>query len=414
MTSRELVLSAIAHRQPERVPLDLGATPSSGISAIAHSNLIKYLGWDDPTQIYDVVQQLAQPGDRMLDYFGADIVDVGRAFNDKPGDWYPITMSNGAPAFYPQSFHPRELPDGAWATYDDDGVKILTKMPVGATFFDQVYFPYVDGYPADYKELGAEMARVLWARHGAAPWDHAGDPSFWDTLREKTISLSRSTDRALLIGAGCNLFEWGTFLRRMDNFLMDLLCEEAQVERLLDELMERHLASLEKICRAVGDTVDIIKFGDDLGMISGPLMSPETYRKFFKPRHKILCDYVKANTGAHTMLHSCGSIAALLPDLIGAGFEIINPVQTNAKGMDPAWLKREFGADVTFLGGGIDTASVLNRGTPEQIRAQVLERLEIFSPGGGYIFNTVHNILPDVPPQNVIAMYDALHEFNRK
>ena len=149
---------------------------------------------------------------------------------------------------------------------------------------------------------------------------------------------------------------------------MDLLCDERNVERLLDELLVRHLATLEQVCRSVGDLVDIIRFGDDLGMISGPFMSPETYRKLFKPRHRILCEYVKSHSQMHTFIHSCGSISALIPDLIDAGIEIINPVQTNAAGMDPAFLKREFGADVTFWGGGIDTASMLNRGTPEQVR----------------------------------------------
>ena len=285
-------------------------------------------------------------------------------------------------------------------------------MPVGATFFDQTYFPYAEGYPSDYHDLDAEMGRVLWARHVHSPWDHASDEGFYDTLRQRALELRQTTDKALMIVCGCNLFEWGTFLRRMDNFLVDLLCDERNVERLLDELMNRHLATLEQVCRSVGDVVDIIRFGDDLGMISGPFMSPETYRKLFKPRHRILCDYVKSHSQMHTFIHSCGSISALLPDLIDAGIEIINPVQTNAAGMDPAYLKREFGADVTFWGGGIDTASMLNRGTPAQIREQVLERLEIFTPGGGFVFNTVHNILPDVPPQNIIAMYDAIAEFN--
>lgn len=412
MTSRENILAAINHQTPDRVPIDLGATPSSGISAIAYNNLVRHLGLDKPTLIYDVVQQLAQPDMELLERFGIDVLDIGRTFNTRPEDWYSITLSNGEEAFYPQNFHPVHLPDGSWATYDDDGQRILTKMPVGATFFDQTYFPYADGYPADYRDLDAEMGRVLWARHVHSPWDHAADEGFYDTLRERALQLRQTTDKALMIVCGCNLFEWGTFLRRMDNFLMDLLCDERNVERLLDELMTRHLATLEKVCRSVGDIVDIIRFGDDLGMISGPFMSPETYRKLFKPRHRILCDYVKSHSQMHTFIHSCGSIAALLPDLIDTGIEIINPVQTNAAGMDPAFLKREFGADVTFWGGGIDTASMLNRGTPAQVREQVLERMEIFSPGGGFVFNTVHNILPDVPPQNIVAMYDAIAEFN--
>jgi uroporphyrinogen decarboxylase len=186
------------------------------------------------------------------------------------------------------------------------------------------------------------------------------------------------------------------------------------VEKLLDELMKRHLATLEKVCHSVGDIVDIIRFGDDLGMISGPFMDAETYRSLFKPRHKILCDYVKQHSQMHTFIHSCGSISLLMPDMINAGIEIFNPVQTNAWRMEPEFLKKEFGKDCTFWGGGIETAGVLNNAKPEKIREKVLERMEIFADGGGFVFNTVHNILPDVPPENIVAMFDALDEFNNQ
>ena len=211
--------------------------------------------------------------------------------------------------------------------------------------------------------------------------------------------------------AGCNLFEWGTFLRRIDNFLMDLVLCPAEVERFLDALMERHLASLEKICQAVGDVVDIIRLGDDLGMNTGPFMSPNTYRKLFKPRHTILCDYIKANSSLHTYLHSCGSIYKLMPDLIEAGFEILNPVQTNARDMQPERLKAEFGQDVVFWGGGADTRSVLNQAAPSQVKDHVRENIEILAPGGGFVFNPIHNILPDVPPENIVAMFEAVNEY---
>ncbi len=412
MNSRERILAAIGHREPDRVPVDLGATPSSGISAIAYSNLIKHIGrYDLPVQIYDVVQQLAQPDMRILDRFGIDVLDIGRTFNDRPSDWRPVTLSNGAAAFYPAWFHPVQMKDGSFQTFDDDGKRVLSRMPVGATFFDQTYFPYVDGYPESYENLDAEMGRIMWARDVHSPWDHAGEPDFWQKLRENTLKLRQSTDKALLVVCGCNLFEWGTFLRRMDNFLMDLMCDHYHVEELLDQLLVRHLATLEKVCDAVGDVVDIIRFGDDLGMSSGPFMDADTYRKLFKPRHKILCDYVKAHSNMHTFLHSCGSISLLMPDLIEAGIEIFNPVQTNAWKMDPGFLKKEFGQDCTFWGGGIETAGILNAGTPQQVRDQVFDRLETFSKGGGYVFNTVHNILPDVPPENMVAMYEAVKDF---
>jgi uroporphyrinogen decarboxylase len=414
-TSRERILAAIHHQPTGKVPIDMGATPSSGISAIAYSNLLKHLGRTDlPVLVYDVVQQLAQPDLSILDQFGIDVLDIGRTFNDQPSDWIPTTLANGAPAFYPKWFQPELQADGSFVTYDDDGKRILSRMPIGATFFDQTYFPYVDGYPDTYDDLDAEMGRIMWARDAHSPWDHAGEDDFWIQLRERTLKLRQSTDKALLVVCGCNLFEWGTFLRRMDNFLMDLMCDPENVEKLLDQLLVRHLKTLEKVCNAVGDIVDIIRFGDDLGMSSGPFMDGDTYRELFKPRHKILCDYVKANSKMHTYIHSCGSISLLMPDMIEAGIEIFNPVQTNAYLMQPDYLKKEFGAKCCFWGGGIETVGTLNVGSPEQIRQQVLERLEIFSPGGGFVFNTVHNILPDVPPENIVAMFDAVKEFNAK
>jgi uroporphyrinogen decarboxylase len=415
MTSRERVLSAISHREPDMVPVDLGATPSSGISAIAYSNLIHHISKADlPVLIYDVVQQLAQPDDSILEHFGVDVLDIGRAFNDLPSDWKLTMLANGDEAFYPKWYNPVKQDDGSFLTFDDDKKRVLSKMPVGATFFDQTYFPYVDGYPENYENLDAEMKRIMWSRHVHSPWDHAGETDFWQKLRERTIHLKETTDKALLVVCGCNLFEWGTFLRRMDNFLMDMLCDKINVEKLLDQLMIRHLSTLEKVCNSVGDIVDIIRFGDDLGMSTGPFMDAETYRTLFKPRHKILCDYVKLHSNMHTFIHSCGSISLLMPDMIEAGIEIFNPVQTNAHNMAPDFLKKEFGMDCTFWGGGIETAGTLNEGPPAKIREQVLERMEIFSKGGGFIFNTVHNILPDVPPENIIAMFDAVKEFNTR
>jgi uroporphyrinogen decarboxylase len=280
-------------------------------------------------------------------------------------------------------------------------------------FFDQTCFPWLDDYPADLTSaLPAAMSKVHWAALAHSPWDHAGDEGFWETLRANTLALRESTDRAIMVVVGCNLFEWGTFLRRMDNFLMDLVAEPGQVEQLLEALMEIHLGTLEKVCAAVGDIADVCRFGDDLGTDTGPFMAPATYRQLFKKHHTRLCGYVHQHSSMHTFLHSCGSIHALLPDLIDAGFDVINPVQTACRDMDPARLKREFGSDITFWGGGADTRAILNHGTPATVRADVLERLGIFAPGGGFVFNTIHNILPDVPPENIVAMFDAVEEFN--
>jgi uroporphyrinogen decarboxylase len=411
MTSRERILAAIDYRQPDRVPVDLGSTPSSGISAIAYGNLKQHLGMaHGATRVYDVVQQLAQPEDAVLDRIRVDVVDIGRAFNTNASAWHPTVLADGQAAQYPAWFHPERQPDGSFVARMPDGLEIA-RMPAGATFFDQTYFPYVDGYPTDFSGLPAEMGRILWAALVHSPWDHAGDPGFWDTLRARATELRRTSDRALMIVIGCNLFEWGTFLRRMDNFLIDLVAEPAKVEALLDALMERHMAVLEQTCRAVGDVADIVRFGDDLGTNGGPFMSPRVYRELFKPRHAMLCDYAHRHSGMKTFLHSCGSIRALLPDLIDAGYDVINPVQTNCKGMDAEGLKADFGKDICFWGGGCDTRHVLPQGTPQDVKDHVKRRLDVFMPGGGFVFNTIHNILPEAPPRNIVAMYEAIEEW---
>jgi uroporphyrinogen decarboxylase len=412
MTSRERILSAIAHKEPDRVPVDLGATPSSGISAIAYGNVKRHLGiTSGHNRVYDVVQQLAQPEEDMLNRFGIDVVDVARTFDKADSDWYDVTLFDGSTAQYPQWFHPVATPDGGWRSYAPDGTEIAMQLK-DMNFYDQTCFPWLDDYPADFSGLAEAMGKVHWAALAHSPWDHAGDAGFWETLRANAIALRASTDRAIMVVVGCNLFEWGTFLRRMDNFLMDLLAEPENVERLLDALMEVHLATLDKVCRAVGDIADICRFGDDLGTDTGPFMAPATYRHLFKKHHTRLCEYVHTHSSMHTFLHSCGSIHALLPDLIEAGFDVINPVQTACRDMDPARLKRDFGKDITFWGGGADTRAILNHGTPATVRQDVLERLKIFAPGGGFVFNTIHNILPDVPPENLVAMFDAVEEYN--
>jgi uroporphyrinogen decarboxylase len=411
MNSRERILSAINHKQPDRIPVDLGAHGSSGMSFVAYQNLLRHLNMEHlPNHVYDVVQQLSQPAMEVLDLFGADVVDVGRHFNQTPGYWHEVELVKGYPALYPHWFKPEKQADDSWLAANKKG-EFIGKMPKGATFFDQLIFPWKEGYPGDFSKMGDDMERAVWGGFGFTPYDWMDQPNFWQMLREKTIDLRSKTDKALLLGVGCNLFEHGTFLRRIDNFLMDLYLEPENVHAFLDALMERHLDFLSKVCDSVGDVVDILKFGDDLGTNTGPFFAVETYREFFKPRHKQLCDFVKSHSSAHTMLHCCGGIYELIPELIEAGFEVLNPVQISALNMQPERLKGEFGKEITFWGGGCDTKTVLNNASPQQVKEHVKRNIEIFNKGGGFVFNQVHNIMPDVPPENVVAMFEAVQEF---
>ena len=252
MTSRERILSAINHKQPDKIPVDIGATPSSGVSVVAYQNLIKHLGMNHlRTEVYDVIQEVAQPEMKFIDRFNVDVVDVGRFFNQGDNYWQKLELIKGYPAHYPKWFNPEKQQDGSWLAPGKTG-EFIGKMPSGATFFDQLIFPYIDGYPADYKDVSREMTRVIWGGFGFTPFDWIDEKDFWKMLREKIITERSKSDKAFLIGVGCNLFEWGTFLRRIDNFLMDLYMEPQNVHRLLDKLVGGHLEFLSKLCESVG------------------------------------------------------------------------------------------------------------------------------------------------------------------
>ena len=404
MTSRERILLSINHKEPDRVPVDLGSSTVTGISGIAYNNLKKYLKIESRTRIYDVIQQLAMVDIKIIELFGIDALDINRVTADN-NDWYEVNLADGSIAEFPSWFRPVKSEDGSWYTSDSDGT-IISKMAAGATFFDQMHYPYENDYPHDFKGLKDALKKISWIVHS-----HASNLDATE-LRSRLLDLRESTKKALVMSGGVKLLEYGFFIRRMDNFLMDLIINEDKASELLDLLVEMHLASLEKKCRTVGDIVDVIRFGDDLGMTSAPFMDPDTFRKLLKPRYKILCDYVKKNSNMKIFLHSCGSVKQYIPDLIEAGIDILNPVQTNCYDMDPVDLKREFGRDIVFWGGGVDTATVINHGTPEDVRKDVLKRCEIFSKGGGFVFAPIHNILSEVPPQNIVGAYNAVNEFN--
>ncbi len=410
MDCRERILAAVSHVEPDRVARDLGATPSSGISALGYNNLVNHLGLDvGPAKVYDVVQQLAQPDDQILDMFHIDVVDIGRTFNETPAHWKPCDLYPNSPILVPAWFNPVKESNGGFAVYKNN--QRIAYMPQGATFFDGTYVPYPEEIPETFDDLDAQMDMILWSAMVHSPWDHANESDYWVQLRQRALALKASTDRALMIVCGCNMFEWGTFLRRIDEFFCDLMVDEEGVIRMMDALMERHLETLKKVCEAVGDVVDILRFGDDLGMDTGPFMQPSLYRKLFKPYHTRLNAYVHKHSKMKTFLHSCGSIYLLMPDLIEAGYDIINPVQLSARDMEAKRLKKEFGKDITFWGGGCDTRNILNRGTEQQVRDHVKEMIDTFAPGGGFVFNTIHNIMPDVPPQNIVAMFQAVDDF---
>jgi uroporphyrinogen decarboxylase len=417
MTRRERVLCAIGHREPDKVPIDLGAMRSTGITALAYARLKKYLGMTGgSTDVYDVIQQLAQPEDPILDFFEADVIDLGRAFLTEAKDWKDFTLPDGSAAKIPA--HLRVEPDGAggYLARSADGA-VIGSMPGGAFYLSQTFYPLFewDGKDTNILDhLPDLMGKVTWAALPTAPGHKPLTPEHLAEIRKMAKHLHETTDFAIMAGFGGNLLEWGQFLCRNDQFLADLIENPRKAEALLDRLTEIHIANLEKFLDAIEGYVQIIQMGDDLGTQLAPQISPQMYRRFFKPRHKLIYERIRKREGIHLFLHSCGAIADLLPDLIEVGVEIINPVQTSARGMEPEGLKREFGKDLTFWGGGCDTQRVLPEGTEKEIDEHVRRRIEVLAPGGGFVFTQVHNIMPNVPPQNVMAMAEAAKTYRTR
>lgn len=412
MTGRERVLAAIAHKEADRVPIDQGSMRSTGIMAVAYNRLKEHLAIDGPpTFLYDLIQQLAQPDDWYLERYHVDAVDAGRAFT-KPFKWQPWTLPDGSPAVAPSWFKP-EMRDGG-IYYKDASGDLLGKMPAGAYYLDQCYWPLSgeDGLD-NYEPLGDNMAKVTWAALPTSPFDEPVTDERLDEIARVLHAYHASSPYSVSLALGCNLFEWSQFLFGMENLYCHMGAEKQRLGKFLDRLTEHHIANLSRILPKLRGAIDVLVVGDDLGMQSGPQMSRATYRELFFPRHKRIYEFAKQQSGAHIFLHCCGGVYQLLPDLIEAGVEILNPVQTTARHMEPERLKREFGADLTFWGGGCDTQKVLPLGTPEEVREDVKRRMEIFMKGGGFVWAPIHNIMADIPPQNIVAALEAASEFGK-
>jgi uroporphyrinogen decarboxylase len=410
MTPRQRVLAALNHELPDRVPIDFGGHRSSGIAAMAYARLRRALGLAErPIRVYDPIQQLAVIDDDVLDRFAVDTIELGRGFALEPEHWCDWELPDGTPCQMPRWATPvRE--NGSWVLRGPSG-RVLGRMPPGAIYFEQCHWPYLEHDELDC--LGDALLDTIWCGIASPPGPLVQGKFGDEALAEGARRLRQRTDRAILALFGGNLLECGQFLYRIDNFLMLLAGNPRRAHEFLDRLLALHLANLERFLGVVGPYIDILVFGDDLGSQKGPQMSPAMYREFFKPRHAQMWRRAKELADVKVMLHCCGGVRPLLADLIDAGVDAINPVQISCHGMEPAGLKADFGRRLTFWGGGCDTHQVLARATPAEIRQHVARQIDLFKPGGGFVFQQVHNVLADVPAENVIAMLDAARECGR-
>ena len=393
MNHRERVQASIRHEEADRVPLDLGGMRSSGIMAIAYADLRAHLEIDvDPIRVFDAQQQLAYVEAPVRERFGADVLvlDLGMV-----SGWRGYTLPNGVSARIRADF--RTAPDGTGGEYelDRDGRRIRHRPP-SSLYFDTIYHPLANA------TSDADLDRYHW-------------PVLTDDeLRRLQVEARRlhdETDYAILGTFGGALLEGGQELRGWDTFMMDLVGDPGFAEALLDRLLASHVRNVELYLQAVGDCIDIIQMGGDMGTQSGPQLRPALYNELFQPRDKVLWRRIhQLRPHVAVFLHSCGGVYDLLPGIVDAGCDILNPVQFSARGMDAGRLKREFGSSLTFWGGGCDTQRVLPFGTPDEVYEHTRAQIEILKPGGGFVFAQVHNIQANVPPANVVAMLEAVRD----
>jgi len=401
----------LERRPADAVPIDFGGHRSSGISAIAYSKLKKHLGIETGhVYVYDVVQQLAIVEPAILDIFRVDTIELGRGFCLETTDWKPWTLPDGTDCMIP---HYADIEADGRDRYLLVQGERAAAMRDGCVFFEQTFFPFAErNFATDsFDDLAEMLPRTSWTGVPSPGWEFPLDERGLVRLRAGAERLRQSTDRAIIGLFGGNMFEIPCYLFGMERYMTYMgLFPEACV-RFSEKLCELHLANLERWLSVVGPFIDIIMFGDDLGSAKGPMFSLSMYRKYFRPYHERLWKRAKEIApNVKTQLHCCGGVAPLLDDMIDAGLDSINPVQVGCEGMEPKLLKKTFGDRITFWGGGCDTRTILPTGTPEQVRACVRERFAQFSPDGGYVFQQIHNILAEVPPENVVAMFEEINQ----
>ena len=379
MTSRERILKGLSHETPDRVPIDFGGF-QTGIHRRAYENLLNHLGRREEIAILDPVQQLARPSEAVLERFHVDTRYVLARGPDGFDGTIRTATRDG------RLWHDLRDEFGVvWSMPDDGGLYMdISHHPLaGATIGDL----------ADY------------------PWPDGSDPSRFTGVREQAQVLRRETPYALTTGICGVVYEVCWYLRGLERWFMDMVENPDFCAALLDRTLAFWLDYMTGFMREVGDLIDVVMIGDDLTGQSGPLFSPAFYREIVKPRQKRLVQHIKSLTKARIWYHTCGSCIEYLPDLIDNGVDILNPVQISAAGMDPALLKRRYGRDLVFWGGGCDAQHVLPTATPDEVREQVRRNMEVFKPGGGYVFNSIHNIQADVPPENIVALFDAAYDY---
>jgi uroporphyrinogen decarboxylase len=374
MNSRERALAALNHQEPDRVPLDFGGRHTT-LHLYAHESLMRHLGLNGPKPpIRSYHTYLVEPDPQLLDRFER----VTAMFFPKPPSSYVFRI------------------DPETNTYFDEwGTKYF--MPPNGYYFDMAGVPLPDA------ETEADLKKY--------PWPNPTDRSRIAGLSKQIKAAHAVGEKVLMLcNATPGLWEHSWYMFGIEKAFMDLAANSHLMEAFTERLLEWQMAYWDMALEEVGEYIDLVQLNEDLGTQRGPMMAPATFRQIYKPRIRRLVEHIRKKTKARIYLHSCGSIYRFIPDIIEIGIEVLNPVQVNAVEMDSARLKRDFGKDLTFWGGGCDPV-VLQNGSPKDVADEVKRRIRDLAPGGGFVFGSVHNIQAKVPVENIVALFDAAKEF---
>ena len=417
MTHRERVRAALDHKQPDRVPVDFSSTMVTGISVSVVSRVRKALGLDSPddrVRVIEPYQMLGEISDDLRDRLLIDCVGLfgtKNMFGFENRDWKEWTTFDGTGVLVPRLFNTEPDNHGNIPMYagGDRAYPPAAVMPKGGFYFDSTERQKpIDDSRLDVEENLEEFGL------------YSEEELTW--LERESKRLYNDTDRTIVYSMGGTSFGDIAFvpgpmlkdpkgIRGVEEWYVSTVLRKNYIREVFDRQCEIGMKNLELVKEAVGDHIDVIFItGTDFGTQRGPFISPDAYRDLFQPVHKQVCSWIHANTHWKILIHSCGGIRPLIPDMIESGFDILNPVQCSAEGMEPQGLKDDFGNRLTFWGGGIDTQKTLPFGTPEEVYNQVSERIRIFNREGGFVFNAIHNVQAGTPVENFMAMMDAIRD----